>query len=188
MLLPNEDVKDIPKKYRRALSSAKGAGSKTVTLPGPGEEKRAILETYTKEHSAEYQSQALIDLAFRMRKHISDFSQIKDVLIETSHPDTIAPVVDIRVGKITIDAEPVNPVAPDGETKVEINLFNNNSLGLDDYEVEFLSKTNKVIEKIEKISNLKKLLIFKPEVKNFNVNKKKFKKKKYYKKKTVKKN
>ena len=57
----------------------------TVTLPGPGEEKRAILETYTKEHSAEYQSQALIDLAFRMRKHISDFSQIKDVLIETSH-------------------------------------------------------------------------------------------------------
>ena len=45
------------------------------------------------------------------------------ILIETSYPDTIAPVVDIRVGKITIDAEPVNPVAPDGETKVEINLF-----------------------------------------------------------------
>ena len=57
----------------------------TVPLPGPGEEKRAILETYTKEHSAEYQSQALIDMAFRMRKHISDFSQIKNILIETSH-------------------------------------------------------------------------------------------------------
>ena len=37
----NEDVKDIPKKYRRALSSAKGAGSKTVTLPGMGD------KTYT---------------------------------------------------------------------------------------------------------------------------------------------
>ena len=74
------------------------------------------------------------------------------------------------------------------KNKIEINLFENNSLGLDDYEIEFLSKTNKVIEKIEKISNLKKLVIFKPEVKNFNVNKKKFKKKKYYKKKTVKKN
>ena len=35
----------------------------TVMLPEPGESKRAILETFTKEHSAEYQSQALIDLA-----------------------------------------------------------------------------------------------------------------------------
>ena len=38
-------------------------GKYEVPLPGPGEEKLAILETYTKEHSAEYQSQALIDLA-----------------------------------------------------------------------------------------------------------------------------
>ncbi len=74
------------------------------------------------------------------------------------------------------------------KNKIEINFFENNFLGLDDYEIEFLSKTNKVIEKIEKISNLKKLEIFKPEVKNFNINKKKFKKKKYYRKKTVKKN
>lgn len=57
----------------------------TIPLPEPGEEKKAILETYTKEHSAEYQSQALIDLAKRMRKNISDFSQIDNILIETSH-------------------------------------------------------------------------------------------------------
>jgi 2-methylcitrate dehydratase len=38
----------------------------SVSLPEAGEPKRAILETYTKEHSAEYQSQALIDLARRM--------------------------------------------------------------------------------------------------------------------------
>ncbi|MBX2845363.1 MAG: MmgE/PrpD family protein [Saprospiraceae bacterium] len=57
----------------------------TIPLPEPGEEKRAILETYTKEHSAEYQSQALIDLAFDLRKQISDFSQIEKILIETSH-------------------------------------------------------------------------------------------------------
>lgn len=56
-----------------------------IPLPEPGEEKRAILETYTKEHSAEYQSQALIDLAFRMRGQIADFSKIKSILIETSH-------------------------------------------------------------------------------------------------------
>ena len=69
------------------------------------------------------------------------------------------------------------------KNKIEINIFENSSLGLDDYEIEFLSKTNKVIDKIEKISNLKKLEILKPEVKNFNINKKKFKKKKFYKKK-----
>jgi 2-methylcitrate dehydratase len=57
----------------------------TVPLPTIGEEKRAILETYTKEHSAEYQSQALIDLAFRMREKIADFSQIASILIETSN-------------------------------------------------------------------------------------------------------
>ena len=69
------------------------------------------------------------------------------------------------------------------KNKIEINLFENNLLGLDDYEIEFLSKTNKIIDKIEKISNLKKLQVFKPEAKNFNINKKIFKKKKFYKKK-----
>lgn len=57
----------------------------SVPLPDAGEAQRAIMETYTKEHSAEYQSQALIDLAFRMREHIQDFDQIEDILIETSH-------------------------------------------------------------------------------------------------------
>lgn len=56
-----------------------------VPLIEKGEEKRSILETYTKEHSAEYQSQALIDLAFRMREKISDFDQVESILIETSH-------------------------------------------------------------------------------------------------------
>lgn len=56
-----------------------------VPLPGKGQPKRAILETYTKEHSAEYQSQALIDLAARMGKKITDWSRVKDVLIHTSH-------------------------------------------------------------------------------------------------------
>ena len=56
-----------------------------VRLPAPGEAKRAILDTYTKEHSAEYQSQALIDLAFRLRTHVTDWDEVEDVLIETSH-------------------------------------------------------------------------------------------------------
>ncbi|HWL48077.1 MAG TPA: MmgE/PrpD family protein, partial [Sphingomonadaceae bacterium] len=56
-----------------------------VPLPAPGEPKRAILETYTKEYSAEYQSQALIDLARRMGPKIGDLSQVASILIRTSH-------------------------------------------------------------------------------------------------------
>ncbi len=56
-----------------------------VSLPGPGEKKRAIMDSYTKEHSAEYQSQALIDLAFRMRDKIADMEQIEKIVIHTSH-------------------------------------------------------------------------------------------------------
>ena len=59
-----------------------------VPLPKKGEAKRAILETYTKEHSAEYQSQALIDLAFRMGKEIEKrggFEKVKSIVLHTSH-------------------------------------------------------------------------------------------------------
>lgn len=56
-----------------------------VVLPDPGQARTAILETYTKEHSAEYQAQALIDLAFRMRQKISNFDEIEKIIIYTSH-------------------------------------------------------------------------------------------------------
>ncbi|MCT8989721.1 MmgE/PrpD family protein [Chelativorans sp. SCAU2101] len=56
-----------------------------VVLPEPGESPRAILETYTKAHSAEYQAQALIDLAIELSGQIGDLSEVKDVLLETSH-------------------------------------------------------------------------------------------------------
>lgn len=60
-------------------------GKYEVPLPEVGEDKRAILETYTKEHSAEYQSQALIDLAARMKTKITNFDDIEKVVIHTSH-------------------------------------------------------------------------------------------------------
>jgi 2-methylcitrate dehydratase len=56
-----------------------------VPLPGPAEPCRAILDSYTKEHSAEYQAQAWIDLAFRLRKKIPDLRAIQSVMIHTSH-------------------------------------------------------------------------------------------------------
>ena len=59
-----------------------------VVLPGQGEPRRAILDTYTKEHSAEYQSQALIDLARRLnRQHpeLADPNRVERIVIHTSH-------------------------------------------------------------------------------------------------------
>jgi 2-methylcitrate dehydratase len=55
-----------------------------VTLPELGEPRRAILDTYTKEHSAEYQAQALIDLALRMAPRVGDPSRVREVVIHTS--------------------------------------------------------------------------------------------------------
>jgi 2-methylcitrate dehydratase len=56
-----------------------------VPLPAPGEPCRAILASYTKEHSAEYQAQAWIDLAFRLRTRIPDLRTIREIVIHTSH-------------------------------------------------------------------------------------------------------
>jgi len=60
-----------------------------VPLPERGEAKRAILDTYTKEHSAEYQAQAWIDLARKLHHEhpelVADPSRIASVVIHTSH-------------------------------------------------------------------------------------------------------
>ena len=56
-----------------------------VPLPAPGEQCRAILDSYTKEHSAEYQAQAWIDLAFRLRGQIPDLKTVRQIVIRTSH-------------------------------------------------------------------------------------------------------
>jgi len=56
-----------------------------IPLPKKNEEKRAILETYTKEYSAEYQAQALIDLGKKLNKKIKNLNDIKKIDIYTSH-------------------------------------------------------------------------------------------------------
>ncbi len=56
-----------------------------IPLPKRNEEKKAILETYTKEYSAEYQAQALIDLAKKLKKRIYNLNDIKKIDIYTSH-------------------------------------------------------------------------------------------------------
>ena len=58
-----------------------------VPLPERGEARRAILDSYTKEHSAEYQAQAWIDLARRLRHEHPELSSdtIDRVVLHTSH-------------------------------------------------------------------------------------------------------
>jgi 2-methylcitrate dehydratase len=59
-----------------------------VPLPAPGEPKRGILDSYTKEHSAEYQAQAWIDLARKLgneRPELRDPANIESVVLHTSH-------------------------------------------------------------------------------------------------------
>ncbi|WP_293769085.1 2-methylcitrate dehydratase PrpD [uncultured Corynebacterium sp.] len=61
----------------------------TIPLPAEGEEKRAILDTYTKEHSAEYQAQAPIDMAFAVKKTLEEkglkTEDIESIVLHTSH-------------------------------------------------------------------------------------------------------
>jgi len=59
-----------------------------VPLPGAGEPKRAILDSFTKEHSAEYQAQAWIDLARRLhreRPDAADPANVESIVLHTSH-------------------------------------------------------------------------------------------------------
>ena len=57
----------LPRRPRRRVRSSRS--------PRDDEPRRAILETYTKAHSAEYQAQALIDLAFDLRERIHDLER-----------------------------------------------------------------------------------------------------------------
>lgn len=59
-----------------------------VPLPADGESKRGILDSYTKEHSAEYQAQAWIDLARRLgteRPELRDPANVASIVLHTSH-------------------------------------------------------------------------------------------------------
>ena len=60
----------------------------SVELPEPGEPRTAIIDSYTKEHSAEYQAQAFIDLARRLgttHPKLRDPANIVRIVLTTSH-------------------------------------------------------------------------------------------------------
>jgi 2-methylcitrate dehydratase len=63
-------------------------GRYEVSLPAAGEPKRAILDSFTKEHSAEYQAQAWIDLGRRLHAEhpeLADPANVERIVLHTSH-------------------------------------------------------------------------------------------------------
>ncbi len=76
------------------------------------------------------------------------------------------------------------------KNKIKINFNNGEKFGLQDYKIEFKSKLNKVLEKIENVENLKEIMDDEIEkntkqdkVKKTGFKRKKFKKRKNFKKK-----
>jgi 2-methylcitrate dehydratase len=59
----------------------------SVPLPEVGEPKRGILDSYTKEHSAEYQAQAWIDLARKLHREHPGLTaeRVERIVLHTSH-------------------------------------------------------------------------------------------------------
>lgn len=76
-----------------------------VPLPEPGEPRRAILDTFTKAHSAEYQARAFIDLAIGLRERVGDTGRVERVVLRTS--DHTHNVIGTGAG----DPEKLDPAA-----------------------------------------------------------------------------
>ena len=76
-----------------------------VPLPIKGEKKKSILETYTKEYSAEYQAQAIIDIAKKIKPKINNLEKIKKIDIFTSHHTHFV------IGTGANDPQKYNPMA-----------------------------------------------------------------------------
>ena len=74
------------------------------------------------------------------------------------------------------------------KNKVKINIKSNDNLNFSEYLIEYKSKSNKVIEKVEKLESLKKIIAENNNKINKSPKKKIFKKRKYKKKFDMKKN
>ena len=110
-------------------------------------------------------------------------------LIEIKIFETNAKVVEVSINEKILNyiknyfSEDLNYFKK--KNKIKINLMFSEGLGLQDYTIEFKSKSDKILEKVEKIENLQKIYEEKIE-KNLKLTKDKksnFKRKKFKKKK-----
>ena len=117
-------------------------------------------------------------------------------LIEIKIFETNAKIVDVSINEKILKfieiffSEDLNYFKKKNKVKININIGEN--LGLQDYNIEFKSKSDKVLEKIEKVENLQNIVLDnieknkEPKIeKKSNFKRKKFKKKKNFKKKKL---
>ena len=117
-------------------------------------------------------------------------------LIEIKIFETNAKIVDVSINEKILKfieiffSEDLNYFKKKNKVKININIGEN--LGLQDYNIEFKSKSNKILEKIEKVENLQNIVVDnieknkEPKIeKKSNFKRKKFKKKKNFKKKKL---
>lgn len=73
------------------------------------------------------------DFIIQEKDKLNIFKEVRDsIYVETLYPDEIKPEIDIN--NITINAEPTNPQAPNGETKVDISLLARDLSGFEGHE------------------------------------------------------
>ena len=77
----------------------------SIELPEKDEPRAGILGTFTKEHSAGYHGNSIIDLAFNVRKKIKDLKQVKKVNIYSKE------YTHIVMGSGSNDKEKYSPLA-----------------------------------------------------------------------------
>ena len=117
------------------------------------------------------------------------FAQKIIKLIEIKSLENGSKIVDLKINK-KISEFIENQFLEDikyfeKKNKIKINIDNSEDLNLNEYLIEFKSKSSKILDKIEKIENLQKITVTKENVKS-NVQKS-FKKKKFKRRKFIKK-
>jgi hypothetical protein len=73
-------------------------------------------------YSSVYHVKDTADFIISEKNKFKIFKEVRDsIYIETRYPDSLKPEIDIN--NITITAEPTNPEAPNGETRVDISIL-----------------------------------------------------------------
>ena len=118
---PDPDLRGRGRRHRLA-SRRTGRVVQRCRCPAPASPSAAILDTYTKEHSAEYQAQALIDLARKLNREHPEIGRSGQGRSNREHPhQDVAPhpprhrvrrerPAEVRPDRVPRDARPLDPV------------------------------------------------------------------------------
>ena len=91
------------------------------------------IEDIAGNRSTVYHVKDTADFIIEEKNKFKVFKEVRDsIYIETLYPDALKPEIDIN--NITITAEPTNPSAPNGETRVDISILARDLSAYQDHE------------------------------------------------------